>query len=103
MQATFAAHIVFFRPFGGLVIFNFLFPRLAPWAAFFRRFAAGALPPLHSDNFGLRSERRIPPVSLRSLEAVPASETRLAPLPGLHGWIHFADEGVRAFTRSAFE
>jgi hypothetical protein len=32
---------IFFRPFGACCISRF-FPRLAPWAAFFRRFAAGA-------------------------------------------------------------
>ena len=33
---------VFFRPLRGLVLLSLLNPRLTPWAAFFRRFAAGS-------------------------------------------------------------
>jgi hypothetical protein len=31
---------LFFRPFRGLVVSRLVPPRLAPWAVFFRRFAA---------------------------------------------------------------
>jgi hypothetical protein len=31
----------FLSPLWGLFIFSFAYPRLAPWAVFFRRFAAG--------------------------------------------------------------
>jgi len=33
----------FFRPCRGLLAIQFVFPRLAPWAAFFRRFAASSI------------------------------------------------------------
>ena len=61
---------VFFRPFGAGSCFSPFYPRLAPWAAFFRRFAAGPWVLLGLGVYLLgRSWSRFPPLLVTSVTA----------------------------------